>query len=107
MARSITARLPYLPMAAEALADAATAAPPPEAPRDELTPVVRDQVVRLTAGNPDRPFQESTYGLRGRLPAEELEPHHPSGVVVDGDAHPPAEGPGLRQGVGHPRDPET
>src|SRR6266581_2933869 len=56
---------------------------------------------------PEEPLQELTNGTRGWLAAIEREPHDAPRAVVDGDAHPPAEGPDLWQGEGNPRNPES
>lgn len=91
----------------EPLPDAAATAPSSEPFGDELPALVRDEMPGLVAGNPGKASQERPHGICGGLATEDRGAHDAPRAVVDGDAHPPAEGPDLRQGEGKPRGPEA
>ncbi len=92
---------------AEALMDAAAVAPSSEFPGNELPALVGDEMPGLVAHLREESLQESENGARGWLAAIDRESHHSPRAVVDGDSHPPAERPHLRQGEGDPRGPEA
>jgi hypothetical protein len=92
---------------AEPLPDAAATAPSSEFLGDELPALVGDEIPGLMAYLHEESLKESANGTRGRLAAADRESHHPPRAVVDGDTHPPAERPHLRQGERNPRCPEA
>ncbi len=91
----------------EPLTDPTTAAPALELPGDELAALVGEQMPGPIADAPEEALQKPPNCRGGGLATEDDETHDAPRAVVDGHGKPPAERPHLRQGKGHPRDPEA